>query len=96
VKIEGNLFMSEEIRDQDLGPELRPKKAKEKIVDYQALASFIRSNFPISKTDYILKMIESMKDSPNYQTQYNRYADKLSNDDLNKLFDGINASTTYK
>jgi hypothetical protein len=88
--------MSAAISDDDLSPELRPKKAKEKSVDYQALTYFIKSNFPINKTDYVLKAVENLKNSPNFQTQGNQYVGKLSNDDLNLLFEGIKASTTYK
>ena len=57
--------MSEEILDEYLSSELKPKKAKEKVLDYQALTHFIKSNFPISKTDYILKVVESLKDQTN-------------------------------
>jgi hypothetical protein len=88
--------MATEVFDDDLGPELRPTKTKEKTIDYQALTYYIRSNFPISKSDYILKVVETLKNSPNHQTQFNLYAGKLSNDDLNRLFEGIKASTTYK
>jgi hypothetical protein len=88
--------MSEEILDEYLSPELKPKKTKEKIIDYKSLTRFIESNFPISKTDYLLKVVESWKNLPQYQTQFNHYVSKLSNDDLNRLFEGINASIIYK
>ena len=88
--------MPEEFLDEYLSPELKPKKTKEKIVDYQALTHFIKSNFPISKTDYILKVVESLKDQSNYENQYNQYISKLSNDDIDLLFEGIKASTSYK
>ena len=88
--------MAAEVFDDDLGPELRPTKVKEKTIDYQALTYFIKNNFPISKTDYILKVIENLKNSAEHQTQFSLYAGKLSNDDLNRLFDGIKASTIYK
>ena len=88
--------MSEEILDEYLSPELKPKKTKEKIVDYQALTQFIKSNFPISKTDYILKVVESLKDQANCKTQFNQYVSKLSNDDIDLLFEGIKTSSLYK
>jgi len=95
-KVEGNSVMSDEILDEYLSPELKPKKTKEKIVDYQTLTHFIKSHFPISKTDYILKVVENLKDHPDYQTQSNKYVNKLSNDDIDLLFEGIKASTVYK
>jgi hypothetical protein len=76
--------MSEDNLDEYLSPELKPKETKEKIVDYQALIQFIKSNFPISKTDYILQVVENLKNQPNYQTHVDR------------LFEGIKASTRYK
>ena len=88
--------MSEDNLDEYLSPELKPKETKEKIVDYQALTQFIRSNFPISKTNYILQVVENLKNQPNYQTQIEQYASKLSNDDVDRLFEGIKASTKYK
>ena len=88
--------MSEEILDEYLSSELKPKKAKEKSVDYQALTHFIKSNFPISKTDYILKVVESLKNQSNQKTQFNQYVTKLSNNDIDLLFEGIKASTLYK
>ena len=90
------LIMSDEIIDEYLNPELKPKKEKEKIVDYQALIHFIKSNFPISKTDYILQVVESLKNQPSYQPQIEQFASKLSNDDVDRLFEGIKASTKYK
>jgi len=95
-KFAGDSFMSEEILDEYLGPELKPKKAKEKVVDYQALNFFIKSNFPISKTDYILKVVQSLKNQPNSNTQFNQYVMKLSDHDIDLLFEGIKASTLYK
>ena len=88
--------MSDEILDEYLSSELKPKKAKEKVLDYQALTHFIKSNFPISKTDDILKAVESLKDQSNYSPQFNKYVSKLSNDDIDLLFEGIKASTLYK
>jgi len=82
--------------DEYLSPELKPKKTKEKIVDYQALTHFIKSNFPISKTDYILKVVESLKAQSNYENQFNQYVSKLSNNDIDLLLEGIKASTAYK
>jgi hypothetical protein len=75
------------------GFEQKPKKT-EKVVNYRALTDFIKSNYPVWKTDRILKVVESWKNLPKDQAQFNHYASKLSNDDLNRLFEGINASTT--
>ena len=88
--------MSEDIFDEYLSSELKPKKPKEKTVDYQALTHFVKNNFPISKTDYILKVIESLRNQSNYKTQFNQYVNKLSNADIDLLFEGIKASTLYK
>jgi len=88
--------MSDEILDEYLSSELKPKKTKEKIVDYQALTHFIKSNFPISKTDDILKAVESLKNQSNQKTQFNQCVNKLSNNDIDLLFEGIKASTLYK
>jgi Leucine-rich repeat (LRR) protein len=88
--------LSDEILDEYLSPELKPKNAKEKIVDYQTLTHFIKSHFPISKTDFILKAVESLKDQTSNNTQFNKYVSKLSNDDIDLLFEGIKASTLYK
>lgn len=87
--------MSEDF-DEYLSPELKPKKTKEKIVDYQALTQFIKSNFPIGKTEYILKVVERLKAQSNYDNQFNQYVSKLSNNDIDLLFEGIKASTTYR
>lgn len=88
--------MSEDILDEYLSPELKPKKVAEKILDYQALVHFIKSNFPISKTDYILKVVETLKNQSDIQTQCNQFARKLSGDDVDLLFEGIKASIIYK
>ena len=88
--------MSKENFDEYLNSELQPKEAKEKIVDYKALTRFIKSKFPISKTGYVLNLVECWKNLPKYQTEYNQYVRKLSNDDLNMLLEGINASLVQK
>jgi hypothetical protein len=81
--------------DENLKTERKPEKT-EKVVNYQVLTEFVKSNYPVWKTDRILKVVESWKNLPKDQAQFNHYASKLSNDDLNRLFEGINASTMYK
>lgn len=71
-------------------------KSKEKVVDYQVLTEFVRSNYPIWKTDRVLKVVESWRNLPKDQAQFNRDAGKLSSGDLDRLFEGINASTSYQ
>jgi xylose isomerase len=76
-------------------PEQTLKKA-EKMVDYKILTEYVKSNYPIWKTDRVLKVVESWKNLPNSQSQFNHYASKLSSADLDRLFEGINASTVYR
>jgi hypothetical protein len=72
------------------------KKSKEKVVNYQVLTEFVRSNYPIWKTERVLKVVESWRNLPKDKAQFNRDAGKLSSGDLDRLFEGINASTSYQ
>ena len=88
--------MELEVFDDDLSPELIPKKKTSETIDYTILKRFIESKFPIYKTDMILKVAEYWKNLPNHQTEYDYYAGRLSDEDLDLLFEGIKISTSKK
>ena len=85
-----------EIFDDDLSPELAAKKKKNQIIDHNVLRRFIETNFPIYKTATILKIAELWKSLPEHEAEYNYYANRVSNEDLSLLFEGMQASIVNK
>ena len=63
-----------------------------KSIDHALLRKFIETRFPVYKTDIVLKVAEFWEELPEHQREYDHYASKLSNSDIDLLIDGIRAS----
>jgi hypothetical protein len=82
----------EEIYDDDLSPSLKSVKRRDHQIDYDALRRFIETNFPIYKTETLLKVAECLENQSESQKEYHQYVDQLSDKDVNLLISGIKAS----
>jgi hypothetical protein len=85
-----------EIDDKDLSPSLTTKKKKNQNIDYIMLRRFIETNFPIYKTDTILKIAELWKNLPENEAEYNYCVRRVSNEDLSLLLEGMQSSIENK
>lgn len=88
--------MNFEIDDKDLSPSLTTKKKKNQNIDYIMLRRFIETNFPIYKTDTILKIAELWKNLPENEAEYNYCVRRVSNEDLSLLLEGMQSSIENK
>jgi hypothetical protein len=88
--------MNFEIDDKDLSPYLTTKKKKNQNIDYIMLRRFIETNFPIYKTDNILKIAELWKKLPENEAEYNYCVRRVSNEDLSLLLEGMQSSIKNK
>jgi hypothetical protein len=82
----------EEIFDDDLSPSLKSVKRRDPRIDYDALRRFVETNFPIYKTETLLKVAECLANQSESQAECRQYVDQLSDKDVNLLISGIKAS----
>ena len=84
--------MNKNIFTDNLSPEQTNKEKAFKNIDHAFLKRFIETRFPIYKTDVVLKVAEFWEELPEHQKEYDHYASKLSNADIDLLIEGIKAS----
>ena len=84
--------MNEGIFGDNLIAKEATKENEPKNIDRVFLRNFIETRFPVYKTDIVLKVAEFWEELPEHQREYDHYARKLSNTDIDLLIEGIRAS----